>query len=98
MKMCEVRADKNVHVLCAEKCACDRWVYVQDKSDVLAEMRGNLLGNFISSQRRDKATFYSPSEEWILPAASTMNPEGKEFVVDSGASMHMASKTDLDEA
>ena len=35
--------------------------------------------------KEDKATFNSPSEEWILPAASTMNPEGKEFVVDSRA-------------
>ena len=29
-------------------------------------------------KKGDKATFYSPSEEWILPAASTMHPEEKE--------------------
>ena len=46
----------------------------------------------------DKATFYSPSEEWIMPAASTTNPEEREFVVDSGASMHMVSKKDLNKA
>ena len=28
-------------------------------------------------------------------AASTINPEEREFVVDSGASMHMVSKKDL---
>ena len=25
-------------------------------------------------KKEDKATFYSPSEEWVLPAASTLNP------------------------
>ena len=34
----------------------------------------------------------------VLPAASTKELEEKEFVVDSGASMHMASKSDLDSA
>ena len=33
-----------------------------------------------------------------MPAASTINHEEREFVVDSGASMHMVSKKDLDEA
>ena len=46
----------------------------------------------------DNATFYSPSEELIKPAASTIKPEDREFVVDSGASMHMVSKKDLNEA
>ena len=46
-------------------------------------------------KEQDKATFYSPSEEWVPPAASTKEPEEREFVVDSGASMHMVSKKDL---
>ena len=50
------------------------------------------------AQREDKATFYSPAEEWVLPAASTKEPEEREFVVDSGASMHMVSKGDLNSA
>ena len=33
-----------------------------------------------------------------MPAASTMKSEEREFVVDSGASMHMVSKRDLDSA
>ena len=33
-----------------------------------------------------------------MPAASTVNPKEREFVVDSGASTHMASKKDLNEA
>ena len=39
-------------------------------------------------------TFYSPSEEWVLPVAETKAPEERKFVVDSGASMHMVSKKD----
>ena len=35
------------------------------------------------------------AEEWVLPAASTKEPEEREFVVDSGDSMHMVSKRDL---
>ena len=33
-----------------------------------------------------------------MPAASTMKSEESEFVVDTGASMHMVSKRDLDSA
>ena len=39
----------------------------------------------------------SPSENRCLPA-STLHPEEREFVVDSGASMHMISKKDLNSA
>ena len=43
------------------------------------------------------ATFFSPSENRCLPA-SNLKPEEREFVVDSGASMHMISKKDLSDA
>ena len=33
-----------------------------------------------------------------LPAPSTLEPEEREFVVDSGASVHMISKKDLNSA
>ena len=46
-------------------------------------------------KERKKATFFSPTDEWILPAASTIKREDREFVVDSGARMHMVSKKDL---
>ena len=49
-------------------------------------------------EKEGPSQFYSPSEEWILPAASTINPEEREFVVYSGASMHMVSKKDLNKA
>ena len=39
----------------------------------------------------------SPSENGCLPA-SNLKPEEREFVVDSGASMHMISKKDLSDA
>ena len=48
-------------------------------------------------KEKNKATFFSPSENRCLPA-STLEPEEREFVVDSGASMHMISKNDLNDA
>ena len=45
----------------------------------------------------ERATFSSPSENRCLPA-SNLKPEEREFVVDSGASMHMISKKDLSDA
>ena len=49
----------------------------------------NLAKNMYKLEK-DKATFYFPSEEWVLLAASTKELEEREFVVDSGASMHAA--------
>ena len=43
----------------------------------------------------DKATFYSPTEIKAAPAHTSKSPEERDFVVDSGASMHMPSKKDL---
>ena len=54
----------------------------------------NLAKNITISMKKT-ASFYSPAEEWVLPVAETQEPEEKEFVVDSGASMHMLSKKDL---
>ena len=48
-------------------------------------------------KEQERATFFSPSENRCLPA-STLKPEEREFVVDSGASMHMISKKDLNSA
>ena len=42
--------------------------------------------------RKNQTAFVSPSENWCLPAPSTLKPEEREFVVDSGASMHISSK------
>ena len=48
-------------------------------------------------REQERATFFSPSENRCLPA-SNLKPEEREFVVDSGASMHMISKKDLNSA
>ena len=50
-----------------------------------------------NKRRKNRATFFSPSESRCLPA-STLKPEEREFDVDSGASMHMISKKDLSDA
>ena len=41
---------------------------------------------------------YSSAEEWVLPGALSQEPEGREFVADSGASMHMVSNKNLNSA
>ena len=52
----------------------------------------------LQALRKKRLTFNFPAEEWVHPAASTKEPEEREFVVDSGASMHMASKRDFNYA
>ena len=54
----------------------------------------NLAENMYKLKEKDKATFYSPSEEWVLQAASTKELEEREFGVDSGTRMHVVSKKD----
>ena len=46
-------------------------------------------------KEKDKKAFFSLSENRCLPSPSTIKPEEREFVVDSGAPMHMISKKDL---
>ena len=46
-------------------------------------------------KEKNKTAFFSLSESRCLPAQSILKPEEREFVVDSGASMHMISKKDL---
>ena len=45
-----------------------------------------------------KATSFSPTNDWCFPAPSAVKPEERECVVDSGASLHMLSKNDLNSA
>ena len=68
------------------------------KSEVRArEAAWKLAKNVLKSKEQETATFFSPSEIWCLPA-STLTPEEREFVLDSGASMHMIRKKDLSDA
>ena len=55
------------------------------------EAAWRLAKNIQKLEEKNKAAFFSPSENWCLPA-STLKLEEREFVVDSGASMHMISK------
>ena len=58
------------------------------------EAAWRLAKSVLKLKEHERATFFSPSETRFLPA-STLKPEEREFVVDSGASMHMISKKDL---
>ena len=53
--------------------------------------------NVFKLKEHERAAFFSSPENRCLPA-STLKPEEREFVVDSGASMHMISKKDLSKA
>ena len=61
------------------------------------EAAWKLAKSMFKLKEQERATFFSPSENRCLPA-STLKPEEREFVVDSGASMHMISKKDLNDA
>ena len=61
------------------------------------EAAWKLAKSVLKLKEHERATFFSPSENRCLPA-STLKPEEREFVVDSGASMHMSSKKDLNDA
>ena len=61
------------------------------------EAAWRLAKSVLKLKEHERATFFSPSENRCLPA-STHEPEEREFVVDSGASMHMISKKDLSDA
>ena len=57
-----------------------------------------LAKNILKLKETGKVTFFSLANEWCLPAPSVITPEEREFVVDSGASMHMLSRKDLTSA
>ena len=61
------------------------------------EAAWKLAKNVFKLKEYQRAAFSSPSENRCLPA-STLKLEEREFVVDSGASMHMISKKDLSDA
>ena len=61
------------------------------------EAAWKLAKSVLKLKEHERATFFSPSENGCMPA-SNLKPEEREFVVDSGASMHMISKKDLNDA
>ena len=61
------------------------------------EAAWKLAKSVLKLKEQERATFFSPLENRRLPA-STLKLEKREFVVDSGASMHMISRKDLNDA
>ena len=61
------------------------------------EAAWKLAKRVLKLKEHERATFFSPSENRCL-LASNLKPEEREFVVDSGASMHMISKKDWSDA
>ena len=61
------------------------------------EAAWKLAKSVLKLKEHERVTFFSPSENRCLPS-STLKPEEREFVVDSGASMHMISKKVLNSA
>ena len=61
------------------------------------EAAWKLAKSILKVKEHQRAAFLSPSENRCVPA-SNLKPEEREFVVDSGASMHMFSKKDLNSA
>ena len=60
------------------------------------EAAWRLAQDLLKLKEKPTTAFFSPSENWCLPAPSTLKPEERELVVDSGASMHMISKKGLE--
>ena len=54
-----------------------------------------LAKHILKLNEKDKASFFSPTNEWSLPAPSVIKPLEREFVADSGASMHMLRRKDM---
>ena len=61
------------------------------------EAAWKLVKSVLKLKEKNKAALFSPSENRCLPA-SNLKPGERDFVVDSGASMHMISKKDLNSA
>ena len=62
------------------------------KENAPADQHGTWRKVFYNLKNTDKATFYSPVEARAMRAPTSKLPEDGEFVVDSGAPMHMLSK------
>ena len=62
------------------------------------EAAWRLAKSVLKLKEKNQAAFLSLSENWCLPAPSNLKPDEREFVVDSGASMNMISKKDLNSA
>ena len=62
------------------------------------EAAWRLAKNILKLKEKHETAFFSLSDTWCLPAPPVVKSEEREFAVDSGASMHMISKKDLNSA
>ena len=76
----------------------DRSQEVTEWQERRAEAAWKMTRCVLKLMEKHKTTFFPPSENLCLSSPQTIKPEEKEFVVDSGASMHMISKKDLNSA
>ena len=65
------------------------------KKDAPAKQHGIWRNIFTCSRIRTKLCFYTPIKVKVMLTHTSTRSEEREFVVDSGASMHMMSKRDL---
>ena len=49
------------------------------KSDVLVKQRGRLAKHILKLKEKHNTAFFSLSENWCLPAPSTLKPEDREI-------------------
>ena len=61
------------------------------------EAAWRLAKSILKLKEKNETAFFSLSENWCL-LAPNLKPEEREFVVGSGASMHLISKLDLNDA
>ena len=62
------------------------------------EAAWKLAKSVLKLKEHERATFFSPLENWCLLVPSNLKLVEREFVVDSGASMYMISKKDSNSA
>ena len=62
------------------------------------EAAWRLAKHILKLKEKHQSAFFSLTEDRCLPAPSGINPEEREFVADSGTSMHMISRKDLNSA
>ena len=63
----------------------------RSQEETAREAAWKLPKSVLKFKEHQRAAFFSPSENWCLPA-STLKPEEREFVVDSRVSIRMISK------
>ena len=71
---------------------------LNDSSDVPEARLGILLKTYTSSKKKTRLHSTFPRRNGYSRLRNLKDPEEREFVVDSGASMHMVSKKDLNSA